>query len=46
MNAAGRVVGINTAVASSGSGVEASNIGFAIAISDATAVADRIIGTT
>jgi putative serine protease PepD len=44
VNAAGQVVGINTAVASSSSGVEASNIGFAISIDDAIAVADIIIG--
>jgi putative serine protease PepD len=44
VNAAGQVVGINTAVASSGGGVEASNIGFAISIDDAMAVADAITG--
>jgi putative serine protease PepD len=44
VNAAGQVVGINTAVASSSSGVEASNIGFAISIEDSIAVADAIIG--
>jgi len=44
VNAAGQVIGINTAVASSGGGVEASNIGFAISIHDAMAVADQIIG--
>jgi putative serine protease PepD len=46
VNAAGQVVGINAAVASSGGGVEASNIGFAISIHDAMSVADRILGTT
>jgi len=44
VNAAGQVIGINTAVASSGSGVEASNIGFAISMADAIAAADDIIG--
>jgi len=44
VDAAGRVVGINTAVASSGGGVEASNIGFAISIDTAMKVADRLIG--
>lgn len=46
VNAAGQVVGINTAVASSGGGVEASNIGFAISITDAMAVAEEILATT
>jgi putative serine protease PepD len=45
VNAAGEVIGINTAVATSGGGVEASNIGFAIAIGDAMAQADQIIGS-
>ncbi len=45
VNAAGQVIGINAAVATSSSGVEASNIGFAISIHDAIAVADRIIDT-
>lgn len=43
VNALGQVVGINTAVATSSSGVEASNIGFAISIDDAMAVADQLI---
>ncbi|MEJ7585223.1 MAG: trypsin-like peptidase domain-containing protein [Acidimicrobiales bacterium] len=42
VNAAGEVVGVNTAVASSGGGVEAANIGFAISIETATDVADRL----
>jgi putative serine protease PepD len=43
VNALGQVVGINTAVATSSSGVEASNIGFAISIDDAMAVAHQLI---
>ena len=43
VNAAGEVVGINTAVASSGGGVEASNIGFVIPINTAMRVANRLI---
>ena len=39
VNAAGQVIGINTAVAASGDGVEASNIGFAIPIDTALDVA-------
>lgn len=46
VNAAGQVIGINTAVASSSGSVQASNIGFAISIQDAMAVADEIIGTS
>ncbi len=45
VDAAGRVVGINTAVASSGGGVEASNIGFAIAIDTAMTVAQRLMAS-
>lgn len=45
VNALGQVVGINTAVATSSSGVEASNIGFAISIDDAMAVAGQLIAT-
>jgi putative serine protease PepD len=45
VNAAGEVVGMNTAVAASGSGVEASNIGFAIAIDRAVAIAGELLGT-
>ncbi len=45
VNAAGEVIGINTAVARSSDSVAASNIGFAIAIQDALAVADQLMGT-
>jgi putative serine protease PepD len=45
VNAAGEVIGINTAVATSSASVSASNIGFAISIQDALAVADRLMGT-
>lgn len=45
VDAAGRVVGINTAVAASGGGVEASNIGFAISIDTALQVADQLLHT-
>jgi S1-C subfamily serine protease len=44
VDAAGRVVGMNTAVASSSGSVQASNIGFAIPIQTAVNVADRLIG--
>jgi putative serine protease PepD len=44
VNAAGQVVGMNTAVASSGGGVEASNIGFAISIDTATSIAQHLLG--
>jgi S1-C subfamily serine protease len=43
VNAAGEVVGINTAVAASSGGIEASNIGFAISIDTAMSVAQRLI---
>jgi putative serine protease PepD len=43
VNAAGEVVGINTAVATSSGSVSASNIGFAIPIDTATQVAERLI---
>jgi len=46
VNAAGQVVGINTAVAASGKGVEASNIGFALPIDTAMAVAEQLVGTS
>jgi S1-C subfamily serine protease len=39
------VVGVNTAVASSGGGVEASNIGFVIPIDTAVAVAQDLLGS-
>lgn len=45
VNSSGQVVGINTAVASSGGGVEASNIGFAIPIHNAIDLAESLIGT-
>ena len=44
VNASGQVIGINTAVAASYAGVSVSNIGFAIAIDDAIAVAQSMIG--
>jgi putative serine protease PepD len=43
VDAYGEVVGVNTAVASSGGGVEASNIGFVISIDRALEVARRLI---
>ncbi len=42
-NASGQVVGINTAVASSGQGTQASNIGFVIPIAHALDLAKTII---
>ena len=42
VNAAGEVIGINTAVASSGAGRAAENIGFAIAIDQALPVIERL----
>ena len=45
VNAYGKVVGINTAVAASSSGVQASNIGFAISIDDAAALARQLIAS-
>lgn len=45
VNAGGQVVGINTAVASSGGGVQASNIGFAISIDRALAVVESLLAT-
>jgi S1-C subfamily serine protease len=42
-NAAGQVVGINTAVASSGQGMQASNIGFVIPIDQALAIAAQYV---
>jgi putative serine protease PepD len=44
VNARGQVVGVNTAVASSSSGVQASNIGFAIDIDQAVSVAEQLLG--
>ena len=46
VNAFGQVIGINTAVASSGRGSAAENIGFAIAIDQAMPVLDRLRGNT
>ena len=46
VNALGQVIGINTAVAASGRGSAAENIGFAIAIDQATPVLDRLRGKT
>ena len=43
VNAAGQVIGINTAVASSSGSVQASNIGFAIAIDTAKAEAEALL---
>jgi S1-C subfamily serine protease len=43
VNAAGEVIGVNTAVAASGGGVEASNIGFVISIDRAMDVAERLL---
>jgi serine protease Do len=45
VNAAGQVIGINTAVAAGGGGVEASNIGFAISIDTAMDAVDEMPGT-
>jgi putative serine protease PepD len=45
VNARGEVIAINTAVARSSDSVSASNIGFAIPIQDALAVADQLIST-
>jgi S1-C subfamily serine protease len=42
-NASGQVVGINTAVASSGQGTQASNIGFVIPIAHAIDLANQLI---
>ncbi len=44
VNDLGQVVGINTAVATSGGGVQASNVGFAIAIDSALEVASDLVG--
>ena len=43
VDAAGQVVGINTAVAASNGQLQASNIGFVIPIADALAIADSVI---
>jgi putative serine protease PepD len=44
VNAAGEVIGINSAVATSSGSVSASNIGFAIAIDTARSVVDQLTG--
>jgi putative serine protease PepD len=44
VNAAGEVIGINTAVAASSAGAVASNVGFAISIDHAMATVDRLVG--
>jgi putative serine protease PepD len=44
VNARGEVIGMNTAVAASSGSVNASNIGFAIAIDTATRIANQLIG--
>ena len=46
VDATGKVIGINTAVASGGGGTAAENIGFAIAIDNARAVIERLRGNT
>ncbi|MGH9178063.1 MAG: S1C family serine protease, partial [Acidimicrobiales bacterium] len=46
VNAVGQVIGINTAVASSGRSGAAENIGFAIAIDQAMPVVERLRGNT
>ncbi|HUR18488.1 MAG TPA: trypsin-like peptidase domain-containing protein [Acidimicrobiales bacterium] len=46
VNAVGQVIGINTAVAASRGGRAAENIGFAIAIDEATPVVERLRGNT
>jgi S1-C subfamily serine protease len=46
VNDRGEVIGINSAVATSGGGVSASNIGFAISIDTALEVVAELIGTT
>jgi S1-C subfamily serine protease len=46
VNAKGQVVGMNTAVAASGNGVEASNIGFVIPSNTAVSIAHQLLGTT
>ncbi len=43
VNASGQVIGMNTAVAQSGGGVSASNVGFAISIDGALATANTLL---
>lgn len=45
LDADARVIGINTAVAGSGGGVQANNVGFAIAVDDAMAFVDQVLTT-
>ena len=45
VNAAGEVIGINTAVATSGGGVSASNIGFVISIDTAQSVVEDLLAS-
>ena len=44
VDSAGEVIGMNTAVATSGGGISASNIGFAISINTALQTAQRLMG--
>lgn len=46
VDATGKVIGINTAVASGGGGTAAENIGFAIAVDNARAVIERLRGNS
>ncbi len=46
VDADGRVIGINTAAASSGGDVQASNIGFAIDVDTALSVAHQLLGSS
>jgi S1-C subfamily serine protease len=46
VNAAGEIIGINSAVATSSGSVSASNIGFAIAIDTAISVVEQLTGGT
>ena len=46
VNAAGQVIGVNSAVAASSGSVSASNIGFAIAIDTARSVVDQLTGAS
>ena len=46
VDATGKVIGINTAVASGGGGTAAENIGFAIAVDSARTVIERLRGNT
>lgn len=43
VNAAGEVIGVNTAVAASGGGVSAANVGFVIPIEKALSVANTLL---